>query len=80
MTDASMVCPECGHDTFEQTRTTRTEYTLTFGSASGWFETSETCVDGGDMDDGAIQCAECRAEVTEDELVTVEQYSEDDSA
>lgn len=80
MHEQPMVCPDCGHDTFEQTRTTRTQYSLTFDAAYGWFETSEQCVDSGDMDEGAIQCAACHIELTDDELVTGAQYSDEAGA
>ncbi len=72
----NLVCPECGHDEFTQTRTTRIEYTLSYDSRAGWYETAESCVDSGDMGDHEIECADCGYECDADALVTIEQYNE----
>lgn len=74
-----LVCADCGHDTFEQVRTTRTEYTMQFDARAGWYETAEQVVDAGDMDEDDIRCADCGAEVTSegDDLVTEQQYNDD---
>jgi DNA-directed RNA polymerase subunit RPC12/RpoP len=71
-----LVCPDCGSETFEQTRTTRTEYTLVnYGGL--WYVTLETVVDGGDLGDEPISCTDCGNVIeSDDELVTETAYND----
>lgn len=68
-----LCCPECEHDTFEQTRTTQTQYTMKFDARSqSWYETAEEVTDGGDLGDHDIVCADCGYEVCSDSDLVVE--------
>lgn len=76
---SELVCPECGHDQFTATLTTRTEYTYSATTDfHGPIELSSEIVDGGDLGDiDAFECADCGEEYNNldaDHLVTREQY------
>lgn len=82
---STLVCPDCGHDTFTVTRTTRTEYTVQWDSRAGEFELSSEVVDGGDAgDENDWTCADCDAQYPDcnpdEDLITAEAYNaeEDD--
>lgn len=62
-------CPTCGHDTFTQVRTTRTEFTVEFCDNGGMAEVSSECTDGGDCNDQPFECADCGGEFEDYELV-----------
>jgi DNA-directed RNA polymerase subunit RPC12/RpoP len=71
----SLVCPACGHEQFQQTRTTRTEFLMEFSAHYGWIDVAEIVIDGGDMADHDIVCADCGTSTDNDgDLVTQEEY------
>lgn len=69
----NLCCPECEHDTFEQTRTTLTQYTMKFNAQyRTWIEVSDEIVDGGGLGDHDIVCADCGYVVGSDSDLVVE--------
>lgn len=75
---SNLVCPECGHDVFKATLTTRTEYTYNAHANAGLIERSEEVVDGGDVGDvDEFTCTDCGFgydSLAEPDLITREAY------
>lgn len=75
-----LVCPNCGHDEFEATLTTRTEYTYQVERAGHFHEVSETVVDGGDVGDiDTLACTDCGDNFDPDDLITEAEYSTEEA-
>lgn len=72
-----LVCPDCGHDQFEQIRYTRTRFTFQYDENRYEHETDEAVEDSGDRDEEII-CGDCGwLLMDDDELITRQQYDED---
>lgn len=76
-----LVCPDCGSDSFTQTRTTRTEFTVSLDVNGHMVDRDDgVCMDSGERDEDGIECQDCGAsyDCDTDELITVEAYNADD--
>lgn len=74
---ADLVCPECGHDEFKQTRTCRVEFTVMV-SEFGFEDTSQSMQDAGEQDEDGLTCDDCGQAYDYDtsRLITEEEYNE----
>ncbi len=75
-----LVCPDCGHEEFTATLTTRTRYEYTFSDDGYMSEHDSEVVDGGDTGDvDSFECTDCGASYCDpaSELVSEETYSDE---
>ena len=74
-----MVCPNCGNDTFEQSRTARVAFTMQYAGGQ-WIDLSEDIVsaEGAAECDEPITCTDCGNAVEGSDLVTENDYNEGD--
>ena len=70
------VCPNCGSEEFTQRRSAVVEARLYFDPQFGWSEIDEEIIDTEGLGDSAIVCDDCGDEITDDELVTPDEYNE----
>lgn len=71
-----LVCPDCGHDTFEQTRLAQTRVEFHVCADGSYLDIARDVDDEEDGDEAT--CTDCRASRDSSELWTLEAFEKDE--